>query len=66
MHSKASPVLPSLFRITALFPRNPYFSGSISNASVLSEGTRALDEEFNGKKCDGNDDCDICKITNNE
>lgn len=41
-------------------------AGAISNASVLAEGTRALDAEFNGRKCDGNDDCDVCKIANHD
>jgi AhpD family alkylhydroperoxidase len=35
--------------------------GAMSNASVLAEGTRALDAELNGT-CSQDDDCEICNI----
>ncbi|MGM0771172.1 MAG: carboxymuconolactone decarboxylase family protein [Halobacteriota archaeon] len=36
--------------------------GAMSNASVLAEGTRALDLEFNGSKTECDGDCDVCNI----
>ncbi len=36
--------------------------GSLSNASVLAEGTRALDSEIRGESSGSNEDCDICNI----
>ncbi|WP_135610492.1 carboxymuconolactone decarboxylase family protein [Methanococcoides sp. AM1] len=36
--------------------------GAMSNASVLAEGTRALDLEFNGSKPDAEEECDVCNI----
>ncbi|NYT18947.1 MAG: carboxymuconolactone decarboxylase family protein [Methanosarcinales archaeon] len=36
--------------------------GAMSNASVLAEGTRALDLEFNGSKPECDEECDVCNI----
>ena len=35
-------------------------AGSLSNAAVLAEGTRALDSEISNTSCD--DKCDVCVI----
>ncbi len=46
--------------------------GALSNASVLAEGTRALDDEMDGQECplDGSSDsdgsCDVCSIAAHE
>ncbi|ADE37344.1 carboxymuconolactone decarboxylase family protein [Methanohalophilus mahii] len=40
--------------------------GAISNASVLAEGTRALDDEVNGSSPSCDSDCDSCNITGSD
>jgi AhpD family alkylhydroperoxidase len=40
--------------------------GALSNASVLSEGTRALDEEVNGNSTSCDSNCDACNITGSD
>ncbi|MDK2892948.1 carboxymuconolactone decarboxylase family protein [Methanohalophilus sp.] len=37
--------------------------GALSNASVLSVGTRALDSEINGNS-DSTEECDVCNLNN--
>ncbi|MBP2030646.1 AhpD family alkylhydroperoxidase [Methanohalophilus levihalophilus] len=37
--------------------------GALSNASVLAEGTRALDSEIRGDNSGSDEDCDICTIS---
>ncbi|WP_462272029.1 carboxymuconolactone decarboxylase family protein [Methanohalophilus sp.] len=40
--------------------------GALSNASVLAEGTRALDDEVNGDSPSCDSDCDSCNITGSD
>jgi AhpD family alkylhydroperoxidase len=40
--------------------------GALSNASVLAEGTRALDDEGNGNSPSCDSDCDSCNITGSD
>lgn len=37
--------------------------GALSNASVLAEGTRALDSEMNVGNSESSEDCDVCAIS---
>ncbi|WP_129598168.1 carboxymuconolactone decarboxylase family protein [Methanohalophilus profundi] len=40
--------------------------GALSNASVLAEGTRALDDEINDNSPSCDSDCDSCNITGSD
>jgi AhpD family alkylhydroperoxidase len=40
--------------------------GALSNASVLAEGTRALDDEVNGNFPSCDSECDSCNITGSD
>ncbi|MFW5986819.1 MAG: carboxymuconolactone decarboxylase family protein [Methanohalophilus sp.] len=40
--------------------------GALSNASVLAEGTRALDDEVNGSSPSCDSECDSCNITGSD
>jgi AhpD family alkylhydroperoxidase len=40
--------------------------GALSNASVLADGTRALEREITGEKVETNDNCDVCSFSGRE